>query len=178
MLKKESIMWILIKLNLISLLYLLMSGCSSFSKQTAINDEIAQANVRLAIALLKQGYYKDAHSKLNIAKELSSRNLNVWLGLGAFYETVGELNQAQEAYRQALDIDPRNGTSHNNYGAFLYRHGFYPESLSHFLIAIKDPNYLDMGMSYHNAALCAQKMSNKTLSKFYFQKASGYEKSF
>jgi type IV pilus assembly protein PilF len=131
----------------------------------------AQANVKLAMALLSQGYIKEAKGKLILAKQIDQHEPSVWYGMGFFNEITGEMDQAQKNYEHAIYIAPKNGAAHNNYGVFLCHKGEYQQSIKEFLLAIADPAYLDVGEAYENAGLCALRIPNNHLAIQYFKKA-------
>jgi type IV pilus assembly protein PilF len=154
--------------------FFLMAACSTPRKikdEAGHNSIAAEANVKLAIAFLKQGLIKDAKRTLLAAKKSDPYNPAVWYGMGYFNEIIGELAEAKRNYEQAIAFDPINGAAHNNYGAFLCRIGHYKESMQQFLLAVKDPTYLDIACTYENAGLCALRIPDKKIANFYFQKA-------
>ena len=63
---------------------------------------------------------------------------------------------------------------HNNYGVFLCRQVRYELALEQFNLAIQDANYLYPEQAYHNAAVCATRMGNKSLANSYEKKARAY----
>jgi type IV pilus assembly protein PilF len=152
--------------------FFLMAACSIPRKEEAGHNNVAaEANVKLAIAFLKQGLIKDAKLTLLAAEKSDPYNPAVWYGMGYFNEAIGESAEAKRNYEQAIACDSINGAAHNNYGAFLCRIGQYKESMQQFLLAVKDPNYLDIACTYENAGLCALNIPDKKVARIYFQKA-------
>ncbi len=74
-----------------------------------------------------------------------------------YYETVGQIHAAEQAYQQALMLMPKSGQVNNNYGAFLCGQGHYQQALVHFERAINDAYYHQTASVYENAALCCAK---------------------
>lgn len=66
---------------------------------------------------------------------------------------------------------PDRGDVQNNYGTYLCRTGEYEQSIDHFMLAVKDPDYLDTSDAYENAGLCALKIPNKKMAYGYFNTA-------
>lgn len=147
-----------------------LSSCSTI-KTAGTNTQAANANVRLGIAFLNQGYTKNAKENLLRAQKQDPKNPAVWYAMGFFLENTGNRIEARKIYQHAIEVAPRNGAAHNNYGAFLCREGEYREAITQFLIGIKDPEYLEVGSTYENAGLCALKIPDKQLAMKYFQKA-------
>jgi tetratricopeptide (TPR) repeat protein len=59
-------------------------------------------------------------------------------------EDAGQLSQAAEVYRQAIDLDPREPVLHFNLGNVLYALGQLPQSLASFRKAVRlDPAYAE-----------------------------------
>ncbi len=158
--------------------FFLLMGCTTIKEPMEIEESTfnqrraaSDANVKLAIAFLKQGYVNDSKKKLLLAQILDPKNPSAWYGFGYFYESISEIKEAKENYERAIEIAPKSGAAHNNYGTFLYRVGNYREAVRHFLMAINDPQYLDTASAYENAGFSALKIPDKNLAKYYFQKA-------
>lgn len=140
-----------------------------------INSRAASdANIKLAIALLKSHHLKESKKKLLLAKELDARNPSVWSAFGYYYEGIGETEKAKKNYEYALLVAPHSGNAHNNYGTFLYGTGSFQKAITHFLLAIKEDDYLDAGSAYENAGFCALKLLKYQLANTFFKKAALY----
>ena len=165
--------------------FLMLTGCQS-SKRTAAQDDppifksnddydlarAASINTQLGLAYLKQGDVERAKSKLLIALTQNKRDPLVQSAMGYFYEKTGDIKQARQYYSKSISLAPKKGASQNNYGAFLCRQGEYRESISHFLIAVKDENYLQTAEAYENAGFCALDIPDKVAARDYFKKAT------
>lgn len=168
------------KIWIVSAVFFLLSGCAS--NQTAQssasantnNISAADINAQLGIAYLGRGDVGRAKEKLLLAQSQAPNNPVVWYAMGYFNEKTGDMAQANRNYLKAIKIAPNDGSAQNNYGTFLCRHGQYQPAISHFMIAIKDPNYLPVGEAYENAGLCALKIPNQALAQQYFIKALQY----
>lgn len=163
-------------LLLLSLFFVcFLSACQTTSHAVENNEPqnsaAADANVKLAMAFLKEGAMRDAKEKLLQAEHLDPKNPAVWYSFGYYYESTGCRDQAREAYLKAIKVSPHDGAAHNNYGTFLCRCGEYEESLKHFLLAVSDPQYLEMAGAYENAGLCCLKIPDLPRARNFFQKA-------
>lgn len=128
-------------------------------------------NVQLAMGYLQQGNVQRAKSKLLVALQQSPDHPPALNAMGYYLERVGEVKQAEQYYLKALYIAPADGSVQNNYGTFLCRTGRYKASIDHFMLAIKDPNYLSSAEAYENAGLCSLKLPNYQLAEQFFYKA-------
>lgn len=163
-----------------------LSACSTTANYSDSQHQIhhvrnpvkaANINVQLGLELLKKGESAQAKSKLLLAKRLAPKDPAVWFGFGYFFENTGDVAQADFSYRKAIQLAPEHGNSHNNYGTFLCRQGKYQEAIQHFLLAIADPEYLDISGAYENAGIAALQLPNQRLAQQYFQKALEYNSS-
>lgn len=173
------------RLLLILLVSLSLVGCATTaSKQKRVQGQVykygenfsaANANVTLAMAYLKKGELQNAKEKLLLAKKQAPRDPATWYAMGFYQETVGDMKLAKESYQKSVKLAPKNGDVQNNYGTFLCRQGHYRESIKHFMLAIKDENYLDTAGAYENAGLCAMKIPDKKLAENYFKRAIDHD---
>lgn len=162
----------MIMLNFCSFILLLLfcTSCTS----NACNVPGAEANMRLAIALLDQGYTKEAMRKALLAQKLAPSNSKVWLGLGYLHRRLGEYDQAKKCYESALTIASKNGLVNHDYSLFLFEQGNYLQALKHDFIAVQDPEFLDKKSAYNNAALCAQNLGDYKLMEVCRHRAACY----
>jgi type IV pilus assembly protein PilF len=87
-----------------------------------------------------------------------------------FLEATGN-EEASKYYLKAVEVAPGRGDAQNNYGTFLCRAGRYQESIKHFMLAAKSPEYLDPAAAYENAGMCAMKMNSNQQAEGYFKQA-------
>lgn len=159
------------KTSFIMLILILLLGCQNITLKKQRDIAAAQANIKLGLAYLNLRDTGKAKQKLLFAKEISPNYPAIWYTLGYFYQKTQEISEAAYCYQHALKLAPENGSAHNNYGAFLYSTQQYRKAIQQFLLALKDPNYLDPGYAYENAGLCALKLEDKKLAMYYFKKA-------
>ena len=153
-----------------------LCGCSfnptEFTENVAETAQAAEINTQLSLAYLTQQHdVVRAKQKLLLAQRQAARNPAVWYVTGYFLETTGETAAAERAYLHAIKLAPRQGASHNNYGAFLCRHGNYTQAVQQFLLAINDPDYLAVASAYENAGQCALKIPDQALANKFFHLA-------
>jgi len=128
----------------------------------------AKINTQLGMAYLERQEVQRAKQKLLIALDEAPTIPETWYSMAYFLESTGNNEEAGKYYLKAVELAPKRGDVQNNYGTYLCRKGEYKNSIQHFLLATKDPEYLDIGSAYENAGLCAMKSSNKKLATHYF----------
>jgi type IV pilus assembly protein PilF len=167
----------IIKIVLLTFCLLSLYGCETAQQtqeRTDIDDKkirAAKINTQLGVAYLERGERQRAKQKLLLALEQGPNLPETWYTMGYFLENTGSVKEAGNYYRKAIQIAPKQGETHNNYGTFLCRTGDYPNAIEQFLEAVKDPNYLDMSGAYENAGLCSLKIPDKKQAIYYFAKA-------
>lgn len=143
---------------------LLLSGCVSESTIVG-NDrpgqprtdmtEAARTRMSLGLNYLQRGDNTQAKYNLEKAKQLAPDLADIDNALAYYYQQVGELEQAEDAYRDALRKDSNNADTYNNFGAFLCQHQKYQQAEELLLAAIKRPGYIRVADSYENLAFCS-----------------------
>jgi type IV pilus assembly protein PilF len=153
-------------------LALTLNACTTTNTHHYDKTEAAQANIKLGMYyLLEQGDTAKAKQKFLKATQQAPKNSAVWYSLAYFEEQTGDVEMAEKHYLNAIKLSPKLGEAQNNYGAFLCRQGNYKKSITYFINATNDPNYLNTAKAYENAAQCALKIPDKTLAEKYHQLA-------
>ena len=157
-----------------------LSGCVTQTYQNnkepvVVNDatqnEIAMTRISLGLGYLKVGNTKQAKINLEKAKRFAPNLVAVYTSFAHYYETVGEPEQATQAYKKALSLDSDDADTLNNYGVFLCRQEKYDEAEKQFLKAISIPSYILVADSYENLALCQVKARKFDKAEHYLEKA-------
>jgi len=147
------------------LLVLALAGCAVNGKRA----ELADINYQLGVGYYRQGDYAMALEKLRKAEDLRPARVDVLMVEGLAYQALGRWEEAEAAFRRALERlepddegdlpDARNlalaGDLHNNYGAFLCARGRYREALEHFRAALAQASYRTPQAAWENLGLCA-----------------------
>ncbi|MEK6745017.1 MAG: tetratricopeptide repeat protein [Nitrospirota bacterium] len=101
-------------LKTILVLALLLSGCS-LPKIIVLHDPLsADEHVRLGGIYDTQGKVELARDQYRAAVRQDKKLLRAWALLGDSAFRSKEYEEAEQAYGQALDLDPKNGDLHNN----------------------------------------------------------------
>lgn len=170
------------KILIFSLTILLIASCKTTqsssdgdadntrnTEQTRINT--AKINAQLGLAYLEQKNVQRAKQKLLLALRQNPDIPETWYSMAYFLEATGNKDEARKYYLKSVEIAPARGDAQNNYGTFLCRSGQYRESIKHFMLAAKAPEYLDPAAAYENAGLCSMEMKSYKQAVVYFNQA-------
>ncbi|WP_198120355.1 type IV pilus biogenesis/stability protein PilW [Massilia rhizosphaerae] len=147
----------------------------TLSDQTAAEK---RALIRLELAV---GYYQERKYDvaLDEVKQAIAANPDYADAYGVralIYTEMGENRLADENYRHALRLAPRNPDLSNNYGLFLCEAGGKPvEAMTYFDAALKNPNYATPVKALINAGNCSLKMKNVDAAERYLLDALRYD---
>jgi type IV pilus assembly protein PilF len=143
---------------------ILLSACVSEStivdtdrvgKPRTDMKEAARTRMSLGLNYLQRGDTSQAKYNLEKAKQLAPDMSDVDNALAYYFQQVGELDQAEDAYRASLRKDSNNADTYNNFGSFLCQINKYTEAEELLQAAIKRPGYIRVADSYENLAFCA-----------------------
>lgn len=154
----------------------LLSACATAPSTNKDNvtklEKTAEINTQLGMAYLEKQDMQRAKQKFLLALTQAPKSPQVWYSMAYFLEVTGDKQQAKEYYSKAVNLAPNRGDVQNNFGTFLCRSGEYDAAIQHFLLAVKDPEYIETSSAYENAGLCALKIPNKRLALQYFNQAA------
>ncbi len=117
--------------------------------------EAAKTRISLGLTYLKNGNFSQAKINLDKALEFAPRLADAHYSIAYYYQVVEEIARAEEAYQNALRLDPRNADIANSYGAFLCQQSRYEEAKTFFLQAVNSQTYASSAETYENMALCS-----------------------
>ena len=139
---------------------MLLSGCISQNSQSFGENfdrlKAAQTRVSLGLTYLKNGNFSQAKFNLDKALEFAPRSADANFAMAYYYQSVNELEQAENAYQFAMDLEPKNANIANSYGAFLCQNGDYAKAKKYFLKAVNTSSYISSAETYENLALCSR----------------------
>ena len=143
------------------------TGCSSSghddhadAKAASVNgapvvevDRKSEALFQQALEAMRSERYTEAESLL---KELTARDPMLsgpWVNLGSVYETLGDNESAEKAYKKAIDANPNNCAAYVDLGVLSRRAGDFLSAESNYLACVQRvPNfaeaYLNLGILY------------------------------
>ncbi|CAI3803520.1 type IV pilus biogenesis/stability protein PilW [Rheinheimera sp. MM224] len=129
--------------------------------------EAARTRIALGINYLQRGDNAQAKFNLEKAKSLAPELAEVHNAMAYYYQQVAEFEAAETSYKTAIDLEPNNADSYNNYGAFLCQRGKYDQAEQLLLQAISRPGYIRAADSYENIALCRLEQKDFIQAKTY-----------
>jgi type IV pilus assembly protein PilF len=167
----------LIKMSLIAVVCVSLSACETL--KPGGNEEYgesklsarARTHTDLGAAYYQQNKLEIALDEFNHAIHIDPNYGQAYNGLGLVYAALGEDVQADASFKKAIEVQPSNSESHNNYGSFLCAKKRYDESIGHFLAAVKNPLYSTPNLAYANAGICSARKNDLKNAEIYLNKA-------
>lgn len=132
-------------------------------------EKAAEINLGLGRGYLETGKTEIALEKLTKALELNPKLPAAHSLVAVVYEQIGDPAQAEMHYKRAVELQPKSGSMHNNYGAFLCHRGRYDEAEAQFRAALTDPFYETPEVALGNSATCAMSAGKMELAEQSFR---------
>ena len=146
-------------------------GTSPISSATSQNEETRRrAKIRLELAA---NHYQQRNFPLALQEADQSVRLDPGFSagygmLGLIYMAIGDRAKADENFKRAISIDPKDAELNNNYGWYLCQTGRAGESLPYFNNALEDRLYATPAKPLHNAGICALQTGDVAAAENYF----------
>jgi len=161
-------------LNIIILMVII--GCASNPtnpglRPSAGTNQIALANLNLAVEYMRTGDLEIALERLNRAYEADPRHYGTHNVYGLLYQRLGDPVLAEDHFKRAIALNSNDSESKNNYGSFLCQRGRFDEAEETFLSAASNPLYQTPEVAYANAGTCAIANNRKDLGENYLRQA-------
>jgi len=135
------------------------------------NPTAANYNVQLGVNYLQQGDVQRAKRKLLLAMDQAPDSPQAQDAMGYYLSSTGDTSSAEKFYLKAIQLNPQAGSTHNNYGTYLCSIKRYQDADKQFMLAVKDPKYINTAGAYENAGLCALQIPDYPKAASYFEKA-------
>jgi type IV pilus assembly protein PilF len=116
----------------------------------------ADVYIELSAAYLRDRNFQEAYLNAKKAVMVDSSSSNAHFMLALVHQQLGQLDQAEKAYRKAISLDPRNPTALNAYGSFLCEQKRYADADGYFRRALDNPLYNTPWLAWHNAGSCRE----------------------
>jgi len=147
----------------------------TLSDQTAA-EKRAQIRLQLAVGYYQERKYDIALDEVKQAIAANPDYSDAYGVRALIYTAMGEKALADENYRHALRLAPRNPDLSNNYGLFLCEGGGKPaEAMTYFESALRNPSYASPVKALINAGNCSLKMKNVDAAERYLLDALRYD---
>lgn len=142
-----------------------LAGCATssgngFSTRKVNDKEAARIHTELGQRYLQRGELKPALDKLKLAVKFDDRYAPAQTVIATIYARIGENGKAEQHYRRAVELNPKNGDTNNNLGVFLCRIGKVDQALPYFETAVRDPFYNTKDVALSNAGRCLLKKND------------------
>lgn len=158
------------------MVFLLLSACATTQNGTDSNgNSAAEINVRLGLGYLQQGRPQLAITNFNRAIELDPRLADAHHYAAESYRQLEQYARADEHFKKALKLAPKDSAIKNNYGVYLCDRQQYAEADRYFVEVIEDKFYTSTVEALENAGLCARQSGDNTLAIERFRQAVEYD---
>ena len=165
-----------VKIGLIAIFSVALIACETLKGNSDERGESklsarARSHTELGAAYFQQNKLEIALDEVKYAAQIDPNYAQAYNGLGLVYAALGEDAKADGNFKKAIQVEPRNSESHNNYGSFLCARKRYDESITHFLEAVKNPLYATPNLAYANAGICSIRKNDTKNAEIYLTKA-------
>lgn len=130
-----------------------------------------QDRLALATQRLQNGDLASAEKEAGAVLKINPGSADANTVMAIIQDRQGKAVQAGGYYKRAAELAPAQGTTLNNYGAWLCGNGYPAESLTWFDRAMAAPGYASPVSAYANAGGCALKVGQYERAQRDLQKA-------
>ena len=152
----------------ITALALLGGGCTtttttssepvSYERTTASDqtdaDRRARVRLELASGYYARGQFDTALDEVKLALAVKPDLAEGYNLRGLIYQSLGDERLAEDNFKRALQLDPRNPDTMHNYGWFLCQSRRMPEAFAQFKAAVDTPRYAGLSRSLMAQGVC------------------------
>lgn len=155
------------------LLMALLAGCASDGDlPKGVNPrDAARINLQLGADYARKNEFDMAIEKLKRSIKQDSSVAQAHSTIAYVYSAKGMNELADEEYREAISLDPSDGSLRNNFGVFLCAHGKTDEALRNFVRAATSKNYATPEVAWTNAGVCARRKPDIDAAERHFREA-------
>lgn len=149
-------------------LLLLLVACSTTTTNQINNDpkerltssdesdgtKRARARMELAAAYFGRSQMTTALDQVKLAIAADPAYAAAFNLRGLIYASLGDIGLAEDSFKHALQLAPRDADSMHNYGWFLCQQKRYPEATAFFNQALAVPQYRDASRTLLTLGVC------------------------
>jgi type IV pilus assembly protein PilF len=117
-------------------------------------DRRSRVRLELAAGYFSRGQAETALDEVKLALTANPNNGDAFNLRGLIYASLNEDRLAEESFRRALQINPRDGGTMHNYGWFLCQRRRFDESFGQFQQAVALPQYNNAPQSLMTLGIC------------------------
>jgi type IV pilus assembly protein PilF len=123
------------------------------SDETDVNRR-ARVRLELASAYFAQGQWTTALDEVKQALTANPNLTEAYNLRGLIYSSLGEQGLADESFKRALQINPRDADTLHNYGWYQCQQKRYAEAAPFFAQALAQPQYRDAARTLLAQGVC------------------------
>jgi type IV pilus assembly protein PilF len=117
-------------------------------------DRRSRVRLELAAGYFGRGQSETALDEVKLALQANPNSGDAYNLRGLIYASLNEDRLAEESFRRALQINPRDGATMHNYGWFLCQRRRFDESFAQFQQAVALPQYNNLPQSMMTLGIC------------------------
>lgn len=153
-----------------------LGGCVTETTGAPFRGERSDAQalrdyIQLATGYLEQNDLVNTKRHLNNAAGIDANNSEVAALWGLVYAQERETELAEQQFRRALRIDPRNSKARNNYAAFLFAQSRFEDAYRELERVVADTSYANRPQAFENLGLAALRLERNDDAEFAFTRA-------
>lgn len=154
-----------------------VTACSTGQQRVQQNKDDADLkhasnlNVQLAVGYLKRQQYEISKEKLLKAIEQDPANVEAFTTMAVLMMKIGELQEAENYYLEAIDVKESDPELRNSYGTYLCKVDRIDEALEEFKLAYTNPFYKSAYLAYSNAGTCLLQAGDYPKAEAYLRRA-------
>jgi type IV pilus assembly protein PilF len=140
----------------VSLLF--MVGCVTEGvpvSEPGSDEEVAQANIDVAVRYLEQNRPELALPRLERAIEFEPRSVDAHSAIAVAYDMTGDAELAEEHHQRAAQLAPGSPNVQNSYAVFLCRQNRWQDAQPYFQRAVANVGRESPTSILNNAGTCA-----------------------
>ena len=149
-------------------------GCTTTQEKNLVEIGLESKALDQRLALARQYIgdrnWPDAKRNLRLATEISPKDSQVYEVYALLHQSTGELDLAEDYFKEAIAIQPTFSRARNNYAAFLYSLGRFEEARKQLILVIDDALYSARPHAFINLGMCELRLGNVTEAKNSFKK--------
>jgi type IV pilus assembly protein PilF len=154
-------------------LALALAGCSGFEERSDVPEGESPADlyVDLAAEYVQRGQLETALGRAKQAVAADRKSARAHYILAIVYERLGDRQEAQREFAEAVKRAPNNPDYRNAWGAVLCADGQYDAGLREIQSALADPLYQGPEVALMNAADCSRRAGRRADVERYLRQA-------
>ena len=130
-----------------------------------------QQTEALARYYIETGDWEMAKHHLAIALDMDDHSAGLYEVLAMVYINTGERSKADQAYRQAIQLDPAASRIRMNYASFLYDEGHYQQAAQQLQVVADDILYPKRAVALASLGRCYTELGQYDLAIDAYQRA-------